>query len=674
MEKLIFDDFGRLVGLKGRKIKREEDGKAIDESKRDLKTSDSLDFLKDDLLEGAEERKYWNFYIDKKPAEPLKFSNGKTQEDIVKEIIDLIKKGEKIIFLHGACGTGKSAIALNIARIAGKTSIVVPVKALQKQYEDDYLKKKYVLKDNIKMKIAMITGRDNHDSVFLPGIPSSDPHLPENIKITEKNYKELLGYYENNPFRKAGDMPDIPNLRRMSIAPANPYWSPILPKDFEANLKDAKKIAYKGCDGRDYVFYHRKSGCSYYDQYLAYTKADVIIFNSAKYRSELSLGRKPLTEVDIIDEGDEFLDSLFDQEEINLTRLASSLKLIYSDSEPAKKAIRKILELIDLEEKNKKATGFDENRIFGIDETKIMEILELMTKNHELEAEIETDELNYSNRILEVSRNFQGDYKDVYLTYRKEDDNTMIKLVSSNLASKFRDLMSKTKVLVFMSGTIHNENVIRKIFGLNNYKIVEAEMMNQGSLEVIRTGKEFDCRHSNFATKKYSRDDYLNALLLCVNKAVNPTLVHVNAFQDLPSVDEKKRLRLDGLLSSERLRQIQSEDKVGKSVELFKSKFSSMLFTTKCSRGVDFPGDTCMSVIFTKYPNPNVTDTFWKVLHETHPDYFWDFYKDKAFREFLQRIYRAVRSVNDHVYILSPDIRVLDEVRKLQMMNGRNKK
>jgi Rad3-related DNA helicase len=70
--------------------------------------------------------------------------------------------------------------------------------------------------------------------------------------------------------------------------------------------------------------------------------------------------------------------------------------------------------------------------------------------------------------------------------------------------------------------------------------------------------------------------------------------------------------------------------------------------------------------VFTKYPNPNIGDTFWKVLKKNHPNYFWDFYKDKARREFLQRIYRAVRSRDDHVYILSPDKRVMDSVRLLQ--------
>jgi len=34
------------------------------------------------------------------------------------------------------------------------------------------------------------------------------------------------------------------------------------------------------------------------------------------------------------------------------------------------------------------------------------------------------------------------------------------------------------------------------------------------------------------------------------------------------------------------------------------------------------------------------------------------FYMDKARREFLQRIYRGLRSQEDHIFLLSPDIRV----------------
>ena len=116
---------------------------------------------------------------------------------------------------------------------------------------------------------------------------------------------------------------------------------------------------------------------------------------------------------------------------------------------------------------------------------------------------------------------------------------------------------------------------------------------------------------------------------------------------------------------------LQSEDKTGKQISLFKAKLQDVLFTTKCSRGVDFPGEMCNSVVYTKYPNPNVNGIFWKVLQQTHKDYYWDFYRDKARREFLQRLYRAIRSHDDHVFVLSPDTRVLDAVRELQMISNK---
>ena len=59
---------------------------------------------------------------------PLAYSNGKTQEDIVNEVLAAIKKGHKVIFIKGQCGSGKSALALNIAKELGRASIVVPVK------------------------------------------------------------------------------------------------------------------------------------------------------------------------------------------------------------------------------------------------------------------------------------------------------------------------------------------------------------------------------------------------------------------------------------------------------------------------------------------------------------------------------------------------------------------
>ena len=222
---------------------------AVEEEEQDkqpLKTSASLQFLKEEPENNVNNSnpvmnalaininnpfsdKYWSLYEGDRKLEPLKFTNGKTQEDVVKEVVDLSKK-HKVIFIHGTCGSGKSAIALNIARVLGKTSIVVPVKALQKQYEEDYISKKFLKNSNgKKMKIAMITGRDNHDSIINPGMSCADPSLPENIKIVEKNYGKIMDYVRQNPFLSHVSNLTLDNVRRFTIAASNPYWSPILP-------------------------------------------------------------------------------------------------------------------------------------------------------------------------------------------------------------------------------------------------------------------------------------------------------------------------------------------------------------------------------------------------------------------------------------------------------------
>jgi len=678
MKRMEFDSQGKLIGI---------DGNAVDYSTKKshnvyennthynkntrLKKSSDLEFLKEDInFEPIIDDSFWSLYSDKGKLEPLKFSNGKTQEDIVREVVELIKNGTKLVLINGVCGTGKSAIALNIARKLGRASIVVPVKGLQRQYEEDYMGKKYLLKPNgKKMKIAMITGRENHDSIFIPGISCADPNLPETIKITEKNYSKIIEYYNQNPLIEHKSVPDIDKIKRISIAPANPYWSPIAPSAYELPLKDARKKKYLGLNNKEFIFYHRKPGCSYYDQYQAYIDADVIIFNSAKYKIEVALDRKPATEVDIIDEADEFLDNFSTQEEINLTRLANSLKSISPESESTREDILAIQDLIELEEKNKRALGLDENRIFKIKETQIEKILKKLIKNKDLEAEAVLDELNYTNHAIDVALSFENFLDESYVTFYRKEKDLIANIVTTNLSKRFHEIISKNKAIVLMSGTLHSEKVLKEVFGMRDFKIVDAEVINQGIIEIHRTGKEFDCKYANFVSKKFTRKDYLIALEECIKSAKRPVLVHVNSFEDLPTAEEANSLGIKETMTREKLLSMQSEDKTGRLISMFKSKLSDCLFTTKCSRGVDFPGDICNSIIFTKYPNPNVKSTFWRVLKETHPEYYWEFYKDQARRDFLQRIYRAVRSKSDHVYVLSPDIRVLNAVKELQANN-----
>jgi len=636
----------------------------------------------------------WSLYEDKKELKPLKFSNGKSQEDIVKEVLDAIKQGHKIIFIHGVCGTGKSAIALNIAKELGRASIVVPIKNLQRQYEQDYMAKKYVYKeDGEKLNINMITGRNNHKCLYLdenkneiketrkietnaklfdifkkPEISEKEVAydesadnaiIPCKISIKERNIRTLKKYYRENPDKKDIQNLDLKSLRRLAVGPACPYWSPIFPASLKINI-EAKQHEYDAVNGK-HIFYERKFGCPYYQQFFSYLNADVILFNSQQYILETMIGRKPITDVEIIDECDEFLDNFATEGIINLNRLRTEATFIFpKDSEQAKLVDALLDVLLEIMEEAR----IHEKIIMPINKTKIAELIKLFTKNDYID--VTEDEDSYIEKCSELCRRFYEVMGDSYICfYRKPNENNKsgneisVKLVTINLEKVFKNLLEKNKIFVMMSGTLHSEKVLKEIFGIKDFKIIEAEIINQGAIEKQVLGVERDFKYANFNSGLVTREQYLSALDKCVENAKRPCVVHVNAFQDLPSRFEIVKLNLKNLITSEDLISMQKEDKTGRLVKDFKKGKTDLLFTTRCNRGIDFPFQTCNSVVMTKFPYPNTQSLFWQILKKQKPDFFWDFYKDKAHRELLQRIYRSIRHKDDHIFLLSPDIRVL---------------
>ncbi|MFH1326560.1 MAG: helicase C-terminal domain-containing protein [archaeon] len=643
----------------------------------------------------------WNLYEKEKFLEPLCFSNGKTQEDVVQEVINAIEQKNKIIFIKGICGTGKSAIALNIAKELGKTSIVVPGKNLQNQYKKDYESNKYLLKQNKeKLKISIITGRNNHLCKFLEDHKNSIPvikkeinsklhdifggkreelekqrikdlsadnnNLPCKIEIKEKNWNKIKQFLKQNNHVNIKNFNEIKYVKRIPVASVCPYWSPALPSKYELKgpiFNKVEKKKFRGLNNTEFTFYERKKGCKFYEQFNSFIDSDVLVFNSLKYKLELNINRKPLTEVEIIDECDEFLDSFSNQKNINLDRLQNSLIHVISTSEESDRLLSELLEIIKHIKKDKKINeAIFSREILPLKNTGIYDLLNVLLNCPEIFEEV--DDESYLFDVLETAKMFQGFMKETYLTVSKKDKNLLFSLVTTNLAKRFKEMVDKNKTIVLMSGTIHSEEVLKNIFGIDKFKILEAETENQGVIKIKRTGLERDYKYSNFSNGKFSREDYLKNLDKCVEISQKPTLVHINAFLDMPTQDEINEFDLKNLESREQIREMQFQDKEGKIVEEFKKGKTKVLFSTRVSRGIDFPGDQCKSIVFTKYPNPNVQDAFWKILYKTKPQYYWSFYKDKARRELWQKIYRGLRFKEDVVELLSPDLRVLEAFEK----------
>jgi len=600
--------------------------------------------------------------------EPLKFSNGKTQADVVKEILDAINEGNKIIFIKGVCGTGKSAIALNLARHFKKTSIVVPIKSLQSQYEIDYTKKKFIMKtDGNPLKISVIKGRNNFRCPY-NGERADDTELPCTIEIKNKNTEQLLKYVEQNPETERENFSEASDVRRMNIAPACPYWAPLMPSEVNPKgLPDVSKKKYEAICGKEYALFCRKSGCGYYDQYKSYKDSDVLIFNSMKYQIECSLGRKPKTDIEIIDECDEFLDSFASEKKINLNRLHSALSNLMPSDQEKRTKVKELLHVI-----NDILFNPPEIEIQKLKSSPLKGLIDIIIENPNL---AEDEELSYYNTVVETARTFEHLLDETYISLnqiKKEDnqkglfdgkrgsdeDTIMVNLVSINLAQKLQELIDQNKVLILMSGTLHSEQVLKDIFGLEDFKIIEAETEMPGKIHKQRTGMERNCSFANFSNGNITRKMYLKILDMCMANAEPPTLVHVSAFKDLPTEEENAEMKFDNLITRERLRELQSRGNTA--VDDFTSGAEDILFTTKCSRGVDFAGDKCNSIVITKFPYPNIQGLFWRILKKEQPEKFMEFYMDKARRDLHQKIARGVRFKGDKVNLWSPDARVIN--------------
>ena len=435
---------------------------------------------------------------------------------------------------------------------------------------------------------------------------------------------------------------------------------PVLPSKYDLKYFEEKhKKKYEGLSNTQFIIHAGKSGCPFYEQFNAYLDADVIVFNSLKYKFETILNRKPKTEVEIVDECDEFLDSFSNSKTIHVEKLGYSLGQLLLQEKSLMPIISELQEiLLYLKNDTRINNAIKTGEIIPIKETGVYDLLKTIAKNPELTLDVDDD--NYLTKVEETAKMFEDLLDEAYITITKQEQSILIHVVTTNLEKKFKEMLDKNKVFVLMSGTLHSEEVLKNIFGLTDYSIVDAEVESQGEITIKRSKKEIDCKYSNFRELIHTREQYLRLLDESVKVAKKPCLIHVNAFSDLPSEKEKREYELNNLISQDEIKKNQEINVEHQVIEEFKRGDRSILFSTKVSRGIDFPGEECNSIVFTKYPNPDVSEAFWKILMKTKPQHYWSFYKDKAHRELLQKIYRGLRFKGDTVEVLSPDKRVLD--------------
>ena len=518
-----------------------------------------------------------------------------------------------------------------------------------------------ILKDDgKKLNIRNFLGRNNFKCLYNRNCVADDRFLPCSIEINNDNWDLIRTFIKDNPAVNAEDFKDIEDVRRVHVGAACPYWSPVIGKGWFGGdkLEDSKKHFYKGLENVDYFYHERKKGCNYYEQFKGYIEADVLIFNSKKYEIENLLNRKPETEVEIIDECDEFLDKLGNEKRINLNLMMKKLGEtagVTGDAE-IKEAL---IEIHNLAEEISKSKWMDEivetGEVVKIEDTKVSRLFNVIL-NNEFILEHEELETYYS-----TAKSFKGMMEDSYVSfYRNAKGSVILRVVNVNLERRLKEFIDKNKVFVMMSGTLHSEKVLRDVFGINEYKVIEAETQHGGIVKKLFTGLEKNYRYREFKEGRVTRRDFLESLNSCVENAEKPFLVHVQSYEDLPSNLEKEETGVS-IMSRERLIELQDKYKKGELLQWFKEGKMNVLYSTRCNRGIDLPGDVCKSIIFTRYPFPAMQDIFWKVLQKKNSAIFREFYFDKSRREFMQRIYRGLRSNDDAVNLMSPDIMVMNK-------------
>ena len=561
----------------------------------------------------------WNLYREGSLVPPLVYSDGRTQEDVVQEILDLFREGKRIVFLLGAVGTGKSAIALNLlSHFKHGGIVVVPTKVLQKQYADDYCKRNRFKIRSGKgfLRIDEIKGRDNF-RCLLKGCLASNRYLPCTRRLSRRE-------------------------KRIDVAKECPFFSPVVRARFKEVVEDEldceyESLDYVGCDSVKYSVVRRgKKICTYYRQFKAYAESDVIVMNSAMWLAEtLGTGRKPLRDVEVIDECDLFLDSLTFEKSISHSTFRKLREAVREQEREARKKYFNLTSLQELADALKQIREL-QRWIAEVEG----EFVKILHKGEYSGAARECD-VEFLQNLVEIYREVYGSATEalefllnfsniLYVVVEMQSEKVTFFVPNMKLVME-QLLKRSAKHIVMMSATIQSEEVLRNFYGLEDFAIVIGEPQYPGELRLMKCGCEEVVNARKWEDAEF-RARYWKCVEEMIKSATRPTLVQVHAFKYLPA-------------------EISEMVKKKKSV-----KVESATYSTVMTRGVDLRDDLCRSIVLLKCPFPDLQSPILQAIKNyVGENVFWQYYHDIMRRNLIQYVGRGLRHMNDWVEVWSPD-------------------
>jgi Rad3-related DNA helicase len=512
--------------------------------------------------------------------EPRRYSSGKTQVDLIEEILEAFDESG-IVFLKGTVGSGKSVIGIRTILELGRGIVSVPTKVLSDQYAASYERDKYFLKeDGSRAKIGILKGRRNFACVFNAEKGRKTSCASSTLPCTRPLNKEA-------------------EERRVDAVQQCPHWGFVFHSGWAGSIKDALKLPYEGIAGK--WIWCMKGECPYWKQFQAYVSSDAIVMNSMKWAAEVSIGRLPRVSITVIDEGDEWLDSLAVKVILTQKRIDWARERIRQDEELGEKLRKMWAGTLEGKENPLEMAGFLSEVLEEIDET-----------SGDLYWRLKS--------LLEHRDHAEFEVREKSVVYFIPDPKIVLNRLLNKVGGKF----------LLMSATCQSPGVLENVFGIEPI-FVEGETKFPGQLIQRRFGQEEVVNYRKWADEKFRRM-YWNLLSRIMRRAKRPSFVPVHAFKYLP-----QKLR---------------EEISAEGIEVYKHQ--GIVFTTKMDRGADLKG--MKSIIITKFPYPEREDPLLKGMgRRLGKEAFWDYYRDMAERNFVQQVGRVLRSDEDVVEFWSPD-------------------
>lgn len=447
--------------------------------------------------------------------------------------------------------------------------------------------------------------------------------------------------------------------------------------------------------------------CPYYKQFYSYVYSDVIVFNSAKWNLETTMGRKPKVKVEIVDEGDYWLDS----QATTIELMRSTIDKIFPASNRMKHIKSDTLARFDLSFKKiktdvAKANAGDVNIISAKDYKELFYSIGVCLNEYKKQAE-DDDAIEQKLVDIDIIRHY-ADVASLSVVEGKREETRVIKCYIPYPDKLLETLFkSSSKNIILTSGTMHANSVLSSLFGINadNYSvdILNGRKEHPGKLKCIRPQKDSpmsmvkvnytswqspEFKAYYFVVLNYILDQLKDGIdkatgkpgeakilvLTPAKKYAEGILKRPDVFVDFakgrskddedakPVIDTSITDYMEGTLAD--VRKIKDTD-IELNGDVLRTN-KQIIVSTRMVRGTDLRDDKCRAIVMTKWPVGDISDGYLQSVKKRFGDkVFWEIIRDKAAREAVQYVSRGLRHDLDWTYFATVDQTAFDNVYRL---------